>query len=314
LINLTITIFGLMLLFENADPVSLALAYMIGSILSTAYIFWSIRKEFRGITWRFSKENFKIMYNFSWPIVIISLFGLLFSLDTVMLGQMKSAAAQRLISFSSIVPGFIAASLFPILSKYESDTERLGYIFEKVIMVILAIGIPVTIGGIFFSKEIILLVLGTTYIAVVPVLSVLMVSILASFPNIILTNVIFSKNLQKIFITATAFGVLVNILLNLWLIPKYGAVGAALSTTIAELIIMGTNWKRLKKFIPFSVIPKLGKIGIATLIMAGGILILNMIGIHFIITIVIAIGIYAFSLKILKEQTFKEILALAHSQ
>lgn len=321
LMNLLITTFGLILLFKNANPISLALAYMLGSIISTIYIVWSVRGEFRKIEWKFSKEDFKIIYNFSWPILIISLFGFLFSLDTIMLGQMRSATevglyttSQRLISFLAIVPSFIGISIFPILSKNENDVEKLGNIFGKVMTIILAIGIPVTIGGIIFSKQITLLVLGQQYIATAPVFAVLMVSILASFPNIFLINLIFSKNLQRLFIWATSFGVFLNIFLNFFLIPKYGALGAAISTTIAELVIMSTNWSKLKKFIPFSVIPKLGKICIASVIMTIIILLLNLMGIHFIINIFIGIIVYFLSLKILKEQTLDEIFMLVKNR
>jgi O-antigen/teichoic acid export membrane protein len=318
LINLLITIFGLILLFKNANPISLAMAYMLGSIISTMYIVWSIKGEFEKIEWKFSKNDFKIIYNFSWPVVIISLFGFLFSLDTIMLGQMKSATdvglyttSQRLISFLAVVPSFIGISIFPILSKNENDVEKLGNIFGKVMTIILAIGIPVTIGGIIFSKQLTLLILGQQYIASAPVFAVLMISILASFPNIFLINLIFTKNLQKLFIFATSFGVFLNIFLNFFLIPKYGAVGAAISTTIAELVIMGTNWRKLKKFIPFNVVPKLGKICISSIIMTIIILTLNLIGVHFIINILIGILVYFFSLKILKEQTLNEMFMLA---
>ncbi|MCX6755649.1 MAG: flippase [Candidatus Nomurabacteria bacterium] len=317
LINLSITVFGLILLINNVDPISLAMAYMIGSIISTIYIVWSIRKELKGIEWKFSKENWKVIYQFSWPIVIMSFFGFLFSLDTIMLGQMKSAVdvglytmAQRLISVFSIIPGFIGASLFPILSRNENDNNKLGYIFEKIMTIILALGIPITIIGVFFSKEIILLIVGPAYIAGASVLGVLMISILASFPNIFLTNLIFSKNLQKIFITATISGVLLNILLNFWLIPKYGALGAAISTTIAELLIMVTNWKRLKKIIPFSVIPKLGKIALSNMVMLIIIIVLHLIGLNFIIITFIAIVTYILILNMLEESNFKEIYSL----
>ena len=321
LINFSITVVGLILLTKNVDPISLAMAYMVGSIISTIYIVWSIRKEFKGIEWKFSKENFKIIYAFSWPIVIMSFFGFLFSLDTIMLGQMKSATdvglyatAQRIIALSSVIPGFIAASIFPLLSRYEMDMEKSERIFEKSMTAVLALGIPITIAGIFFSKQIILLVFGSAYSAGAPVLSALMISILASYPNILLTNLIFSKNLQRIFITVTTFGVLLNIALNFLLIPKYGALGAALSTVIAELLIVYTTWRKMKKHIRFSVIPKLSNIAIASTIMTLSIITSNLIGIPFILTIVIATGIYMLSLKLLKEPIFNEIIALAASR
>jgi len=317
LISLSITVIGIFLLIKNADPISLGIAYMVGSIISTFYILWSIRKELRGLKWSFSKENYKTIYSFSWPIVIMGFFGFLFSLDSIMLGQMKSASevglyamGQRVIALTSIIPGFIASSLLPILSKYENEKEKSGKIFEKIMTIVLAVGIPLTVGGVFFSKEIVMLVFGSDYLAGGPVLQVLMISILATFPNVLLINLIFSKNLQKLFIAATSLGVLLNIGLNFWLIPKYGAVGAAASTVFAEIIIMATNWRRIKKFVPFSVIPKLAKIILATIIMAGLILLLKSFGINFILIIIVSIIIYIVLLKILKEPVFKEGIAI----
>lgn len=317
LINLSISILGLMLLVRDNTPISLALAYMIGSMLATIYVVWSVRKEFKGIDWRFSKKDFKKIYEFSWPVVIISLFGFLFGLDTIMLGQMKSAVEvgiyttpQKLIAFLSIIPGFIGVAAFPVLAKNEHNTERLENIFSKIMLVILAIGIPLSIGGMIFSKEIIELSLGSQYIASSSVFAVLMISILASFPNIFLTHLIFSKNLQKYFIFVASIGVFLNIGLNFWLIPKYGAVGAAISTTIAELIIMASNWKKLKRFVSFSVVPKLGKVILATILMTIFVLILDTTGIYFLINIGLATIVYFLALKIMKEKILEDIIAL----
>lgn len=318
LINLAITVLGLLMLSHKADPLSLATAYMAGSIIATIYILWAIRADLRGIKWKFSKENFKVIYNFSWPIVIMSFFGLLFSLDTIMLGQMKSATdvglytmGQRVITLASIIPGFVAVSILPIFSKYENDPNHSGAIFEKIMTMLLAFGIPITIGGIFFSHDIINLMFGSEFIAGAPVLQILFISVLASFPNIILTNLIFSKSLQKTFIFVTTFGVLLDIGLNFWLIPIYGAMGAAASTVLAELIIMGANWNKMKKFVPFSVVPKLGKIILSSLVMTLSIVLLNLTGINFIFVIILATLAYALSMKIFKEPVFKEIMALA---
>lgn len=321
LINLSITILGILLLSNSAEPLSLAMAYMLGSIIATIYILWVIRRELKNIKWKFSKEDFKVIYSFSWPIVIMGFFGILFSLDTIMLGQMKSATevglyttGQRIIALSSMIPGLIAVSILPIFSRHENDPVRAGAIFEKIMTILLALGIPITIGGIFFSRDILALMFGPEFLAGTFVLQILMVSVLASFPNIILTNLIFSKSLQKTFIAVTIFGVLLDIGLNFWLIPIYGAAGAAASTVLAELLIMGANWRKMKKFVPFSVLPKLGKVVIASVVMTLGIILLKTTEIHFIVVIILAIGIYGLVLHFLREPIFKEMLSLTKTQ
>jgi O-antigen/teichoic acid export membrane protein len=317
LLNLSITSLGLVLLISSPRPLSLAIAYMVGSIITTIYMLWSIKSEFRGIIWKFSKDSFKIILSFSWPIIVIGFFNFLGSLDIIMLGQMKSAVdvgiyttAQRFVSFVSIIPIFITTSILPILSKYDDNLEHVSKIFEKVMLGLLLFCIPLTVGGIIFSQDILGLVFGVEYIPGTSTMQMLMVSVLAAFPNILLTSLVFSKSLQKIFIPAVAFGAILNIGLNFWLIPKYGAFGAALATTISELLVTVTNWYRVKKYISFSVIPKLGKIILSTIIMTALIFVLDRTNLHFLIILPIGVIVYVLCLKILKEPTLQEVFSL----
>src|SRR6266403_4574802 len=91
LMNSLITLLGIILIIKNVDPLSLAIAYAIGSIAATLFVFWSIRSELKKIEWKLSKESLRIIYDFSWPIMIISLFSFVFNIDSIMLGQLKSA-------------------------------------------------------------------------------------------------------------------------------------------------------------------------------------------------------------------------------
>jgi len=318
LLNSIITILGIILVTYKATPLSLAIAYSVGSITATVFVMWSIKKEFNKINWSISKESLKVIYNFSWPIIIISLFSFIFNIDSIMLGQLRSAtdvglysAAQRIVQFTAIIPAYVAMSIFPLLSKNESDNIRMSNIIEKIMTIIFSIGIPLAIGGLLLSSKLMLFIFGPEYSAGGITLGILMISILASFPNIILTNVIFSKNLQRTFIAATSFGVVVNIILNLLLIPRYGAIGAAVSVTVTQLVIMTINWHKLKKIIPFRVISKIGIIVLSSLIMGVIIILLNRLGANVIITIMTAVIIYTLSLFILKEPALTEMIALA---
>ena len=175
---------------------------------------------------------------------------------------------------------------------------------------VLALAIPLVIGGIFLSTEIVHIVLGPQYVAAGPVLMILMVTILAVFPDMMLNNLIYSKNLQKVFLKTTSFGLAVNLILNFWLIPQYGAIGAALSTTAAQLLIMTLNWNRLKKFMSFSVMPKLGKIVIANIVIAVLLLGCNSLHVHFVLTVALAVIVYVVLLKLLKEPTLEVIVEM----
>ncbi|MEO5646611.1 MAG: flippase [Candidatus Paceibacterota bacterium] len=312
-----ITILGIVLILKAATPMSLAIAYMVGSVIATIFVMWSIRKEFRLMDWNLSKESVRIIYAFSWPILIISLSSFVFNIDAIMLGQMRStidvglyAAAQRIVQFLAIMLGFIATSAFPLLSKHEGDDGKMTNIIERIMILVCAFGAPIAIGGLLLGTQLMTFMFGADYATGGATFGILMISLFAYFPNTILTTVIFSKNMQRRFMSAIAYGIATNIALNFILIPPYGAVGAAWSVVVTQFVIMIINWKMLKKYVSFSVIPKTGKILIACIAMALVIFIFNSIGAHLIVTIVVAAAAYAASLFLLKESSVGEILSL----
>ena len=318
LMNGVITILGIILLILHPNPLSLAIAYALGSIIASLVTIWIVYPAVKTIEWEFPFSFVKTILNFAWPFIATTIFmGLIANIDTIMLGQLRSAAevglyaaSERVVQFLAIIPIFIAMATFPLMSQTEGDPETSSRIFEKTMVLLLMIGFPLTIGGMLFGSNIITVLFGQTYLAGGIVLTILMVSLLADFPNILLGNIIFAKNLQKKFILATGFGLIINIALNLYLIPRYGAIGAAFSTVASQLLIMGINWLLLKKYLSFSVMPKTGKIVGATVGMTIIIWGCHRIGVHFVGTVLLAIMSYGGMLWVMKESSLKQLLAL----
>jgi O-antigen/teichoic acid export membrane protein len=77
-----------------------------------------------------------------------------------------------------------------------------------------------------------------------------------------------SFNDQKRIAWMNGCAVIMNVFLNLWLIPKYGLVGATISAAISEVLILGIEMFFLRRrssfFPPFS---QMAKIFIASLLM-----------------------------------------------
>lgn len=57
------------------------------------------------------------------------------------------------------------------------------------------------------------------------------------FAQNIKTQYLIPENKERIFIFSTFYGAIVNVVLNLMLIPQYGAVGAAAGTLGAEIVV-----------------------------------------------------------------------------
>jgi PST family polysaccharide transporter len=84
----------------------------------------------------------------------------------------------------------------------------------------------------FLAAPIVKTLFGSAYLASIPVLQVHIWSAIAVFLGVASGQWLLVERLQFISFIRTAIGLLANCLLNLWLIPRYGALGAALATSV----------------------------------------------------------------------------------
>jgi len=80
------------------------------------------------------------------------------------------------------------------------------------------------------------LLYGVKFVAAGPLLAVLIWSEVPVFFGVVIANGLIAKNLQNYLPISTGIGALVNVLLNLYLIPRWGAMGSAWATNASELL------------------------------------------------------------------------------
>lgn len=110
--------------------------------------------------------------------------------------------------------------------------------------------LPITVGVIILSKEIILLLSGTEYISSYASLNILSIAFIPSIFATIYGNgvLLLNKAENKIFMS-TLIGALSNIILNIIFIPIFKEKAAALTTVISEIIVAILNIRFSRKFI-----------------------------------------------------------------
>jgi O-antigen/teichoic acid export membrane protein len=84
-----------------------------------------------------------------------------------------------------------------------------------------------------FSGPIVHLLYGLRYAAAGPLLAVLIWSEGPVFFGVVMSNALVAKNLQNYLPLSTVIGAAVNVVLNLYLIPRWGAMGAAWATNVS---------------------------------------------------------------------------------
>ncbi|HGQ1451697.1 TPA: polysaccharide biosynthesis C-terminal domain-containing protein, partial [Streptococcus pneumoniae] len=170
------------------------------------------------------------------------------NLDSVMLGIINGNDAVGIYSIASKVKWIllsvvtsVSSVLLPRLSFYSNkyDETKFNNILRKSSTIIFMISIPLTIFFMIKAKESILLLGGEQYIQAVLAMQILMpILIISGFSNITGNQILIPTGNEKYFMRAVSIGAIVNLCLNLLLMPIWGIIGGAIATLCAELVQM----------------------------------------------------------------------------
>ncbi|WP_017651407.1 flippase [Fortiea contorta] len=181
----------------------------------------------------------------SWPLIFSSFAILIYmKIDQIMLGEMLGndavgiySAATRVSEMFYFIPMALASSVSPAIfaAKEVSETlyyQRLKKFISFMFLVALTICVPIS----FLSWIIINTLFGSSYADAGSVLSIHIWASLFVFLGVAISPWFITENLNHIAMYRTVLGAITNILLNLWLIPKYSGLGAAIATLISYAV------------------------------------------------------------------------------
>jgi O-antigen/teichoic acid export membrane protein len=219
-------------------------AYVVASVPGV-FIMWRLSKRFVSPKLHSNFGVWKEILRESWPLALTGVFIMIYvRIDQLMLMSMKGAnavgyyaAAVRLTETFSFIPSAFMMSVFPVMSSYfktskDSLTTSYRMSFKYMLMLI----IPIAVGTTLLSKPIISLIYGQRFLPSASALSILIWSEVFVFFGIVNQQTLISTNKQRIDFTLTSISALVNVVLNLILIPQYGIVGAGIATAISYAV------------------------------------------------------------------------------
>jgi len=144
------------------------------------------------------------------------------------------AAAVRLSEAWYFVPMAITSSVFPAIINAKKQSEKLYYqrlqkLYDLMVWLAVAIALPTT----FLAPWVIRVLYGDAFLPAAGVLSIHIWT--GVFVGLGLAGAYYTiENYTRIFFYKTSVGVLLNILLNYFWIPKFGIVYAALATLLSQ--------------------------------------------------------------------------------
>ena len=243
--------FSLILIFlfvkKPADYVIYAGITLFSTLGSNILNVWHSRKfvyikRYKNLEF---KKHFKPMFYLFASLLAVNIYT---NLDTVMLGFINGNEAVGYYSVASKVKWIllslitsISAVLLPRLSFYISkkNTSKFNKMLKESSAVIFFIAIPLVAFFIVEAQNSIQLLGGEKYISATLSMQILMpILVISGFSNITGNQILIPMNRERYFMFAVSLGALVNLGLNLILMPKLGIIGASMATLFAELTQM----------------------------------------------------------------------------
>ena len=307
---------GFIALSITKTPESLATAYALGAGLGLVGAGYFLRDNIRRLFSGFDKELVRSIIKDAWPLSLAAIFGmLLVNIDTVMVGWFREAeyvgyysAAQKPIALLYILPTLIVGGFFPALARSARENrDEFRRVFERAMGIIVSVAFPVTVGIMLTSSEIVTFVYGIEYAPAAAAFRILALTLLTAFPVSILIHGVFAYNKQKSLVPLWVTGAILNVVLNLLFIPRYGISGAAWASFITQLGINSIIWIRMKRINEFSVSKKIPMILLATFMMSIATIIAKIMELHVLVIIPVAVIAYFASLSYSGENLLKQL-------
>jgi O-antigen/teichoic acid export membrane protein len=139
------------------------------------------------------------------------------------------------------VPLAVQAAVYPLLAVYfREGGPRLGVAYERFFKVLVLLGWPLTVGTAVLAHRI--GALFRLYPQSEPALRILALAIVFLFANSAFTAMLYAIDRQNLFAWLTGIAVVVNVALNLALIPLYGYLAASATTVVTEIAFSIGGW------------------------------------------------------------------------
>lgn len=242
---LAFTVIKIILILQWASLIAFVWV-MLAEMILVAIILLGFMNKFGPslVKLRFNSKRAKLLLKDSWPLLISAVsITIYMKIDQIMLGQMIGdeavgvySAALRISEVWYFIPIMIVASVFPAILKAKKVSEeqyykRLQKLYDLMVLISVGVAVPIS----FLSTPIVTLLFGEAYHGAGTILAIHIWSMIFVSLGVASGKWFLTENRQMLSLQRTGIGVIVNIFFNFLLIPKFGGIGAALSTLVAQI-------------------------------------------------------------------------------
>jgi O-antigen/teichoic acid export membrane protein len=262
----SVLILSLIFIYFGYGAYSPALAYSITSILMIliygsiflTYIF----PEFFTEKFNFSKKLLKDIFSYSMPVMFGSagflVMGYLDSICLTYFTGLDAVADYRNVAMPTVTvlsyfAGAVCRVLLPMSAEMweKGEKKNLSEGLKKILSYSFIISVPLAVILAYFPTVLINLFFNGNYLSAALPMSILSFGIIFLSMNNIVFNVFNGIGKPYISTKILYIGAIFNLIFNLLLIPNFGTIGAAFTTTLSYVLIQGLQARYLNKFLDY---------------------------------------------------------------
>ena len=250
---------GLVLSLHPSLPL-LIFALILGSSFNAIFSALMVARRYttRCLIPSWDTKQMKQLLKIALPFALAAIFVKIYSyVDTVFISKfignvavgIYSVAYKFTYAFQFLPLAFVAA-LYPGLSSLVGKDEKaLARMFDKGMWYMLILAMPITFGIWAIASDVVLLA-GEEYMAAGPVLGLLVFVLIPIFLDFPIGSLLNAANRQATKTAIMGVTMVINILLNVILIPTIGVIGAAIAALVSFTFMFVVGLYFVPKIIP----------------------------------------------------------------
>ncbi len=233
---------GVLVAADVTRPAPYLIAFGAGPVVNgvLAYVWARQRVHIR---FDADADERRRLWRAAWPAgVSMTMAAVYFYIDTIMLrplvgevGVAHYSAAYRLMAFALMVPVLFSQVIFPVFSRlWARGASVLDPFFQRSTVVLVSLGLLFSATVPWVAGAVMDAVYPPEYVAgarCLAILSLAIVFVFAAYPHVL---ALLAADRQRVMMTISIGGAVLNVVLNLTLVPAIGIEGAAWATVATE--------------------------------------------------------------------------------
>jgi O-antigen/teichoic acid export membrane protein len=230
-------------IYTGHGIIGCALSYLVAASVSGVLAFLVARRElsFRPL---FNSRQWRVVMRQSISLGAILVVNVLYlKADLLLLSRLVSprlvglyGVAYSFIAFFSVVPALLGTSLLPLFTRASHDELR--SLVRRANQMLAFAGVLFAVGTLLFAPQAIRVLSGVHFSGATTSLRILSLATIFTFMNNAYGYAAVARNRHHRIIVVSVVGLVLNVVLNIIAIPRWGITGSAYATLISEFIAL----------------------------------------------------------------------------